>query len=396
MVLLDKIAGYICDEIVEPSFSNLTNKINENITRHLQSISDKFDRNYETVTITTKFGNYAYFNLMNLLKELNPRKYEKHSVPAWNNRTYLEDGTKYVVRINEENSYSVYAFNRDFHAQTEYCCKLTFIGPNARKYKEKVMNLLFELMNSSKMIDVVVVGADGIGRSFYIAKRNYETLVLDKEVKDRIFNGIKNWRKSKDWYFNHGLPHKLGILLYGPPGSGKSSIGRAIASTVGKSRLYMISPESIKEGIESIVSDRSEASEIETSVCVVFIEDIDRIMKNDINSSEVNDDKGDSKFTLYYLLQLLDGIFSTNNTIYIATTNNVDLLDPALIRAGRFDIQEKIDYFGEELTKEFLGNYGYQINEIEEMIGEKIQYPVSPAYLQSVIMGLRAKKGGKS
>ena len=88
------------------------------------------------------------------------------------------------------------------------------------------------------------------------------------------------------------------------------------------------------------------------------------------------------------LFQLLDGVFSTDNTIYVATTNYIDRLDSALIRYGRFDIQEELKYFDYEHALEFVGMFGYGEDLLTEI---DIQYPVQPAYLQSRIMDYRSK-----
>jgi SpoVK/Ycf46/Vps4 family AAA+-type ATPase len=88
------------------------------------------------------------------------------------------------------------------------------------------------------------------------------------------------------------------------------------------------------------------------------------------------------------IFQLLDGIYSTDNTIYIATTNYKDRIDSALIRHGRFDIQEELNYFNYNDALRCVKLLGYNENVLKEL---KLDYPVQPSYLQSMIMEYRAK-----
>ena len=89
---------------------------------------------------------------------------------------------------------------------------------------------------------------------------------------------------------------------------------------------------------------------------------------------------------------MLDGLYSTEDTIYIATTNHIDRLDPAMIRHGRFDIQEKIDGFDETLTMKFLQHFGYDEKFFTEYIKDNFEYPIQPAKLQAFIMEHRSRE----
>ena len=83
----------------------------------------------------------------------------------------------------------------------------------------------------------------------------------------------------------------------------------------------------------------------------------------------------------------MNGIYSTDNTIYIATTNYKDRIDSALIRYGRFDIQEELDYFDYNDALECVELLGYDEEVLDSL---DLQYPVQPSYLQSMIMEYRA------
>lgn len=84
----------------------------------------------------------------------------------------------------------------------------------------------------------------------------------------------------------------------------------------------------------------------------------------------------------------MDGIYSVENVIYIATTNYIDRLDKGLIRPGRFDIQLEIPLFDKALALKMCQKFGYG----EELLDYlAVEYPIQPAKLQSMIMGIKAQ-----
>lgn len=80
-------------------------------------------------------------------------------------------------------------------------------------------------------------------------------------------------------------------------------------------------------------------------------------------------------------------MYSTDDTIYVATTNYKDRIDSALIRYGRFDIQEELNYFNKYNAVKCVKILGYNENILDSM---NLEYPVQPAYLQSKVMEYRA------
>ena len=85
-------------------------------------------------------------------------------------------------------------------------------------------------------------------------------------------------------------------------------------------------------------------------------------------------------------------MYSTDDTIYVATTNYKDRIDSALIRYGRFDIQEELNYFSKDDAVQCVKLLGYDKSVLDSM---SIEYPVQPAYLQSKIMEYRANYMGQ-
>merc|ERR1711935_1287995 len=133
---------------------------------------------------------------------------------------------------------------------------------------------------------------------------------------------------------NLGIKPPRGVLLYGPPGSGKTLIGRAVANETGANFYLINGPEIMsKMAGESESNLRKAFEEAEKNApAIIFIDEIDSIApKREKTNGEVE------KRIVSQLLTLMDGINSRAQVIVIACTNRPNSIDPALRRFGRFD-----------------------------------------------------------
>jgi transitional endoplasmic reticulum ATPase len=131
-----------------------------------------------------------------------------------------------------------------------------------------------------------------------------------------------------------GIPPPRGVLMYGPPGSGKTMIARAVAAETGAYFFVLNGPEIMsKLAGESESNLRKAFEEAEkNSPAIIFIDEIDSIApKRDKAGGEVE------KRIVSQLLTLMDGIKPTSNVVVIAATNRPNIIEPALRRFGRFD-----------------------------------------------------------
>ncbi|KAJ7926814.1 P-loop containing nucleoside triphosphate hydrolase protein [Mycena leptocephala] len=185
------------------------------------------------------------------------------------------------------------------------------------------------------------------------SRRAFSTLVLPADIKEMILADAQEFLASEKWYRMAGIPHRRGYLLHGAPGTGKSSTVHAIAGELGL-EIYFVSLAS--PGIDDfslgrLISDTP-------SRCILLIEDIDCAFPSreepdeDEEEEPQRDRNGNiiprnymvppkSAVTLSGLLNVLDSVSSEEGRITFATTNHIENLDPALIRAGRMDLKIK-------------------------------------------------------
>lgn len=197
-------------------------------------------------------------------------------------------------------------------------------------------------------------------------KRPLSSIVLNPGVKEMLVADAKDFLKSEKWYADRGIPFRRGYLLYGVPGSGKSSLIHALAGEL-MLDIYVVSLSSswINDSTLTTLMGRV------PSRCIVLLEDLDAAFTRSVTRSKDKDKdkdkkKSDSKsdneeetttsssrsrrsrnkenlsdvntLTLSGLLNALDGVAAAEGRILFATTNHLDQLDPALCRPGRMDV----------------------------------------------------------
>ncbi|KAL4794615.1 BCS1 N terminal-domain-containing protein [Aspergillus venezuelensis] len=171
-------------------------------------------------------------------------------------------------------------------------------------------------------------------------KRGLNSVILDKGVKERIVEDVKDFLASDSWYYDRGIPYRRGYLLYGPPGTGKSSFIQALAGALD----YDIAILNLSE--RGMTDDRlNRLLTVVPKRTLVLLEDVDAAFSN----RRQTDDDGyrGANVTFSGLLNALDGVASAEERIIFLTTNHVERLDEALVRPGRVDMTVRIG----ELTR---------------------------------------------
>lgn len=155
----------------------------------------------------------------------------------------------------------------------------------------------------------------------------------EKEEMQEIIDFLKAPRK----YFEIGARIPKGILLVGPPGTGKTLIARAVAGEA-KVPFYTISGSDFVEMFVGVgasrVRDMFKVAK-QTAPCIVFIDEIDAVGRQ--RGAGLGGGHDEREQTLNQLLVEMDGFGDNSGVIIMAATNRPDVLDPALLRPGRFD-----------------------------------------------------------
>jgi hypothetical protein len=247
---------------------------------------------------------------------------------------------------------------------------LTILGKNKLKYKTTIS----ELVNKDKDLSMITIfPSRETYKNYSVPKKSFDDIFNPN--KQEIINFLDKWSKQEKLYLDHGITYKTGILLYGEAGTGKTTLCRAVASYMNYN-MHIINLKSYKEEedlINRIVSVSPKS--------IILFEDIDCVVGDRESSDE--DNKTKLKI-LGTLLNIIDGVSSPNNVIFMATTNHFDKLDSALVREGRFDLKLNITNLNKELAEEMCNRYEVGYNMLDGEI-----FPINPSYLQSKIFRLK-------
>ena len=143
--------------------------------------------------------------------------------------------------------------------------------------------------------------------------------------------------KKPELFINIGIEPPKGVLLYGPPGTGKTLLAKAVAHETNATFIKIVASEFVKKYIGEgarLVRGVFELAK-EKSPSIIFIDEIDAIAAKRLKSSTSGD--REVQRTLMQLLAEMDGFEGRGDVGIVAATNRPDILDPALLRPGRFD-----------------------------------------------------------
>jgi len=181
-------------------------------------------------------------------------------------------------------------------------------------------------------INVSLINGNGGSAGLRRRKRGLDTVFVDQEVKDRLAARLCWFLGAEEWHAARGIPWKLGVVLHGPPGTGKTSLIHALASDFGFDIKYVKSLHGLGEAFRT--GTRND---------LFVIEDIDTLSGSlDRGALAARGQSGEPMLTLtrsplHDILNSMDGMQTPDGLKFIVTTNHIGRLDPAIVRPGRID-----------------------------------------------------------
>ena len=179
-------------------------------------------------------------------------------------------------------------------------------------------------------------------------KRPIDTLYLKEGIRDKLVSYVEDFfsKDMRDTYLSYGIPYKSVNMIYGPPGSGKTSTIKSIASVL-DCDIYIL-PISKDMLDHDLVGAFTHMSEKEDKQRIIVIEDIDTLFDDRKKGDQ------DNGITLQAFLNCLDGFTCIEGTMLFLTANKPEILDYALLRSCRIDNKIELGYADEHQTREIF------------------------------------------
>ena len=301
--------------------------------------------------------------LFNMFQDPNKISSERNSLPFSNFLNEVEAGRVVEVKIQGNNISGLLADGKTFKTYSpnypELVDKLSSKGVsiNASPQEDKMPSLLGILLSWFPMLLLIGVwiffmrqmqggkgGAMGFGRSKAKllneaqGKVTFNDVAGVEEAKEEV-EEIVEFLKDPKKFSRLGGKIPKGALLIGPPGTGKTLLAKAIAGEANVP-FFSISGSDFVEMFVGVgasrVRDMFEQGK-KHSPCIIFIDEIDAVGRS--RGAGLGGGNDEREQTLNQLLVEMDGFETNEGVIIIAATNRPDVLDPALLRPGRFDRQ---------------------------------------------------------
>jgi chaperone BCS1 len=209
-----------------------------------------------------------------------------------------------------------------------------------------------------------------------IPRRSIDTVLVDDTRIENVLEDMRWFYTARDWYAERCVPWRRGYLFHGPPGTGKSSLIRALASDLSLdiATLDVGRATMTDDGLREALISAPRGS-------LIAIEDVDAVF----TERESSDKRSGVSFS--GLLNAIDGVAAQEGRALIMTTNHKEELDPALIRPGRADVHTELGLVNAKTAKRLFDRFFPDNTQLairfEERLGD---IRLSPAEIQGWLL----------
>ena len=306
-----------------------------------------------------KFSKVTYHKSFGFIQRYAKRKGIEGDIKAF----YLEEEKfKGIEYFYEEEKFAVVAARFPFERDDAYIFVFYNDEEDIREelFSEKVFyekSKIYQLLNDMRGNYLEEVKTSEEEKPF-----------LKDDLEDKIQEDIRKFFDSRKFYDDNKLSYKRGLLLYGPPGNGKTSLIRTILKNI-KDEAFCVLVDCKKSFehdsesfLKSVLSDEKK---------IIVFEDIDAL----------------ESYERSHFLNFLDGINTFENTVFIATTNDMTNVDYALIdRPSRFDSVYKIDLPVAEIRRKLIDKFFPEEDEETKKEAVKMTEGFSGAYFKELFI----------
>ena len=282
------------------------------------------------------------------------RKYSASIIPG----TYYYFYKKHFITINT-------ILKEDEKSKEKATASINIIGNNCRK-------LLHNILKEDNSNDIYCCNIVNEYDRYYTDVKYRSLNSVFSLQKKEVINHIEEWINSKETYDELGIIYKDGVLLYGKPGTGKTSFIRALACKYGFNIIQVdLSNDPLKKLDVFFNQGLTKNNDKKDQKFIVFMEEVDYPLKDEKIKLQV-----ENKIT-----QILDSVNSLNNCYFIFTTNDVSVIPEKWLRFGRLSKKIELTYLNRPYAEKICKSFNLSLEELN-ITEEEIQ----PAELSKEIM----------